>query len=410
MGQILGCCCALCGVLVIALPVSVVATNFSIYYTYAKARLNLPPKADQKVPLPKELTSLKAKKDELGHSVVNQSCGSLAPRKRELSNRASMESLIDEQDESPPESHFHKSNNIDRKRHDSGTYDQDSPTQRPFDTTPGTTTNALTPSFQEFTFDFLDVPRSKRLNRSFLSNSISRVFGGKTHFAKTPESSRLTLDVHSTYPLYSRRGAVTPGSVSSRSISSTIYDSTSSNLPDCVRRSMDVLRQKQRLKRAGKWKGSRKCTSNAELHLVCFHRCGQHPREKRRSVSEGTNTPTDDCTCNSLNLPTYPKPRNAKSCSELNDILHGRYRNKYYNTSSDDFVSSGDIIKNRSDSVQFGDIAITINGCSDEGLMTNDSRDSLPRVDSPVGRNTTNRMFLNPLGNSTNNLGGSAGT
>ena len=40
----MGSACAICGVLVIALPVSVVASNFSLFYTYAKARLNLPPK------------------------------------------------------------------------------------------------------------------------------------------------------------------------------------------------------------------------------------------------------------------------------------------------------------------------------------------------------------------------------
>ena len=36
--------CAICGLLMVALPVSVVATNFSIYYSYAKARIKLPPK------------------------------------------------------------------------------------------------------------------------------------------------------------------------------------------------------------------------------------------------------------------------------------------------------------------------------------------------------------------------------
>merc|ERR1719494_893531 len=44
IGQIVGIMCAICGLLMVALPVSVVATNFSIYYSYAKARIKLPPK------------------------------------------------------------------------------------------------------------------------------------------------------------------------------------------------------------------------------------------------------------------------------------------------------------------------------------------------------------------------------
>ena len=39
-----GVICAICGLLMVALPVSVVATNFSVYYSYAKAKLKLPPK------------------------------------------------------------------------------------------------------------------------------------------------------------------------------------------------------------------------------------------------------------------------------------------------------------------------------------------------------------------------------
>lgn len=43
-GRILGIMAAVCGLLMVALPVSVVATNFSMYYSYAKARISLPPK------------------------------------------------------------------------------------------------------------------------------------------------------------------------------------------------------------------------------------------------------------------------------------------------------------------------------------------------------------------------------
>ena len=57
IGKTVGSACAICGVLVIALPVSVVASNFSLFYTYAKARLNLPPKK-RRVAFSHALTSM----------------------------------------------------------------------------------------------------------------------------------------------------------------------------------------------------------------------------------------------------------------------------------------------------------------------------------------------------------------
>lgn len=41
-GRLVGCLCAISGVLMIALPVSVVASNFSLYNSYAKVKLKLP--------------------------------------------------------------------------------------------------------------------------------------------------------------------------------------------------------------------------------------------------------------------------------------------------------------------------------------------------------------------------------
>ncbi|XP_068730268.1 potassium voltage-gated channel protein Shaw-like [Montipora capricornis] len=41
-GKLVGCICAISGVLMIALPVSVVASNFSLYNSYAKVKLKLP--------------------------------------------------------------------------------------------------------------------------------------------------------------------------------------------------------------------------------------------------------------------------------------------------------------------------------------------------------------------------------
>lgn len=44
LGRIIGGVCAICGVLIVALPVSVIGNNFSTYYTHAQARLSLPKK------------------------------------------------------------------------------------------------------------------------------------------------------------------------------------------------------------------------------------------------------------------------------------------------------------------------------------------------------------------------------
>ena len=43
-GKIIGGACAVCGVLIVALPISVIGSNFSLYYAHAQARLKLPMK------------------------------------------------------------------------------------------------------------------------------------------------------------------------------------------------------------------------------------------------------------------------------------------------------------------------------------------------------------------------------
>lgn len=383
IGQILGCCCAMCGVLVIALPVSVVGTNFTLFYTYAKARLNLPPKVEQKPPLSKELTSLKAKKTEVTHASSSYSCNSIA--KKYEQTKDSLECLTVKCNEYKNDSR--KSSSSDRRPNGSSPTHQDSP--KPPDTD---SNQDLTPSFRECNFDFLEVPVGKRLKKSFLTNSISRMLGAITHQPKQAQlpQSTLQLDVHSTYPLYLRRGAVAPGSISSRSFSSTIYDSGSSNLPNCVKQSVRSLRRRQKLsKRLG---SRRKCTSNAELHLVCFHRCDKHPDKEKNDKTD------NNCSCPS-HASTYSKPRLAKSCSELNDILQGNYQNSLNSMNSDNFLSSGEIHSlndNKSQSVPLSEIAITINGCSDDGSDSKDQELPLIRINNPSNKAGT---FLKPWGN-----------
>ena len=43
-GKIIGSLCAICGVLIVALPISVIGSNFSLYYAHVRARLKLPSK------------------------------------------------------------------------------------------------------------------------------------------------------------------------------------------------------------------------------------------------------------------------------------------------------------------------------------------------------------------------------
>lgn len=43
-GKVVGGACAICGVLIVALPISVIGSNFNLYYSHAQARLKLPVK------------------------------------------------------------------------------------------------------------------------------------------------------------------------------------------------------------------------------------------------------------------------------------------------------------------------------------------------------------------------------
>lgn len=81
-----GSACAICGVLVIALPVSVVASNFSIFYTYIKARLNVPPKK-RRVTLSHALTSMHTSRS----NTENRNQDSLCSEDRRTTGRSAAE-------------------------------------------------------------------------------------------------------------------------------------------------------------------------------------------------------------------------------------------------------------------------------------------------------------------------------
>ena len=47
LGKIIGGACAICGLLVVALPISIIGSNFNLYYAHAQARLKLPRKRNK---------------------------------------------------------------------------------------------------------------------------------------------------------------------------------------------------------------------------------------------------------------------------------------------------------------------------------------------------------------------------
>ena len=49
LGYIVGTICAVCGLLMLALPVPIIVSNFTLYYTHAQARLKLPKKSKKTV-------------------------------------------------------------------------------------------------------------------------------------------------------------------------------------------------------------------------------------------------------------------------------------------------------------------------------------------------------------------------
>ena len=49
LGYIIGTICAVCGLLMLSLPVPIIVSNFTLYYSHAQARLKLPKKSKKTV-------------------------------------------------------------------------------------------------------------------------------------------------------------------------------------------------------------------------------------------------------------------------------------------------------------------------------------------------------------------------
>ena len=87
-GKIIGGACAVCGVLIVALPISVIGSNFNLYYAHAQARLKLPMKQHRLVlgGVPglltkhQELSSRRKKKSYVASSIADQEMSCLSER------------------------------------------------------------------------------------------------------------------------------------------------------------------------------------------------------------------------------------------------------------------------------------------------------------------------------------------
>ena len=93
-GKLVGCACALSGVLMMALPVSVVASNFSLYNNYAKVKLKLPPRP-QKTILNSALKSMKFNAPEMSLMTLENTSAKVSNgRRRSYRTRSRYSSVI----------------------------------------------------------------------------------------------------------------------------------------------------------------------------------------------------------------------------------------------------------------------------------------------------------------------------
>lgn len=97
-GKLVGCACALSGILMMALPVSVVASNFSLYNNYAKVKLKLPPRPKRKI-LSSALQSMKFNAPEMSKSSHETTSKASNERRRSYRTRSRYSSVIPTLDE-----------------------------------------------------------------------------------------------------------------------------------------------------------------------------------------------------------------------------------------------------------------------------------------------------------------------
>ncbi|XP_028409693.1 potassium voltage-gated channel subfamily C member 1-like [Dendronephthya gigantea] len=92
-GKLVGGACALSGVLMMALPVSVVASNFSLYNNYAKVKLKLPPRPEKKI-LNSALQSMKFNAPETSIASTDELPRIPNGRRRSYRSRSRYSSVI----------------------------------------------------------------------------------------------------------------------------------------------------------------------------------------------------------------------------------------------------------------------------------------------------------------------------
>lgn len=222
MGKVVGSACAIFGVLVIALPVSVVGSNFSIFYTYAKARLNIPQKT-RRVALSHAITSMQApRSDQARNPSMNNTSLSSERRNTQRTFNASENSL------NVLSSHPGSLANSYNSQQS-----EDLPEVSPTNTK---SLNSLLPEFsrgsplfhynesqRSISEQFLTTPKEEKQQQQQLPIlDIPSKTKKEENVTKNTNVffSNISLNICPTYPLYLRRGAVTPASMSLKSNSS----------------------------------------------------------------------------------------------------------------------------------------------------------------------------------------------
>ncbi|XP_031555533.1 potassium voltage-gated channel subfamily C member 3-like isoform X3 [Actinia tenebrosa] len=236
MGKIVGSACAIFGVLVIALPVSVVASNFSIFYTYAKARLNVPRKT-RRVALSHAITSMQIPRGAANTSINNASFSSERRYTQRTLNASEMSFNFNSNHGSlanSDRSHSNSLQSLSMREPQCGPQATKSLNSLPYDLSYGSNFQASdnddksqflgAPGFRKATSEqFLSTTSSDRAHSQnpFLDLTHNQKDSGNDNMRRTNIIfSQISLNICPTYPLYHRRGAVTPASMSIKSNSS----------------------------------------------------------------------------------------------------------------------------------------------------------------------------------------------